>query len=128
MKHLLLIAAFLLITFPGPAPAVHLERGCLPAPDYMEVPHWVQDELCMPEGTEDDKIYVYSIVSRDDVGPIEYLAFYLTRDAAEDQDMGKWLGTAIFEIEDGSRGRMILFRSSGGRVHDAPRSIRGIEI
>ncbi len=127
MKHLLL-AAFLLLTFPGPAPATHVERGCAPAPDYMRVPHWVENELCKPVGSVDDTIYVRAIVSRDEFGPIEYVAFYLTREAAENSEMDKWIGTAVFEIEDGRRGRMLLYGSASGRKYHAPRTITGMEV
>ena len=128
MKILLMLAVLLLAWSPS-LPATHLERGCIPAPDYMEVPHWVEEELCKPDGTEDGKVSAISIISRDEVGPIEYLAFFPTKTAAEEQDMDKWIGTAIFEIDmNGNRGRLILFRSADNRTYFAPRSIPGMEV
>ena len=74
MKKLLLLAALLLWST-MPAAATHVERGCRDAPLYMQVPHWVQAELCKPAGIEDGHFYTVGIVMRGrDGNAVEMLA------------------------------------------------------
>ncbi len=123
MKTLLMLVAVLLITFPGPAPATHIDRGCRPAPVYMQVPHWVQDELCKPVGT-DGSVHGISVFMRGQDGEgHEMIALYLTLEAANDQDMDKLIGVLVFAVDPdtGRRQRLLMYRSNtSDRIYNAP--------
>ena len=134
MKKLLLLAALLLwSTIPGPAAATHVERGCREAPLYMQVPHWVQDELCKPAGIEDGHFYAVGIVMRGrDGNAVEMLAIYPTQEAADERDTEKLIGVLIFEIDPdtGRRQRVIEYRSEiTDREYHAPARVNpGMEV
>jgi len=112
--HLLCLVGALVVSVPyihhESAHAAHLERGCKEAPARMEIPHRVQDFLCRPA------LGVYpstSVTMRNRDGRvIDFVAMFESEEMKGNPE--GWVATAVFEVKDGQRGRLLVFGTAEG--------------
>jgi hypothetical protein len=96
----------------GPAWASHVERGCSPAPVALQVPHWVEEEVCTGK-----PVYKVSFAARDSEGN-HYALVALFR--SEELGEGSRIGTLIFLLnEDGTQYVLLsAYYSATGRNYE----------
>jgi hypothetical protein len=111
-----LVLAGALIFAPTQVTAKHNERGCKTAPAKYEIPHWVQNDLCLPKGHDP---HVYAVLGEYQGQVHAYLGFYLSRAGYEVGDPDSWIGTGVFvwSVETRELGRMVYYQSNMGKVY-----------